>query len=379
MVNRFRFVEILLCLLILLFSGCESDEPVDEIPVDRTVLVYLLANNDLSNDLKTNVNAMISVAKKGVVNEGNLLVYLDDTSGESSLYRITAKGREIVKEYGERNSATREVLREVIDDVTTMYPAKEYGLIFGGHGSGWMDNSKTEKVYRSMEKTGIGLPLTRAFGTDGGNWMNLDDMAAGIPDKTFRFILFDVCYMAGVETAYALRHKTDYIVASGTEVMGAGYPYSRIIPLMFLLSLNLEDICDVFYEYYQGKNATTGVIDCRELEALAAVIKEVRNQYPERYASVSSDRSLMQQFGRNGYKNCFYDLSDFMLRVIGDDEELQQEYNEQMALTVPYMKSSSYFLELPIKTYCGLSTYIPLPGEINDFYDNLEWSKAIND
>ena len=49
--------------------------------------------------------------------------------------------------------------------------------------------------------------------------MEIDDLAKGLPDDLFDFILFDACYMASVECTYELRNKAEYILASPTETM----------------------------------------------------------------------------------------------------------------------------------------------------------------
>ena len=40
--------------------------------------------------------------------------------------------------YDQENSASPQVLKRVINDVTRLYPAKSYGLIVFSHGSGWL-------------------------------------------------------------------------------------------------------------------------------------------------------------------------------------------------------------------------------------------------
>lgn len=50
----------------------------------------------------------------------------------------------------------------------------------------------------------------------------------------------------------------------------------------------------------------------------------------------------------------------------------------QLQLAIPYVNYTNSFFEIALEKYCGLSIYIPFPNEKNDFYDNLEWSKAIN-
>lgn len=379
--SKFRIIGILYFFFsIFLFTGCQKEDFVAEDPVDRTILVYMLANNNLSEYANQNIELMLSAASKGALNGGNLIVYLDDKKGNSELIRITqSKGYEVIKKYGERNSANSMVLKEVIEDMTLMYPAKDYGLIFWGHGSGWMEGTTSQAMYSLQKRNLSGLPLTRAYGVDGNYWMNIDDLVEGIPDNMFHFILFDVCYMAGIETAYALRNKTEFLIASATEVMGNGYPYNLIIPHIYRNSLVLENICESFYHYYTQQTypyASVSLIHCESLDSLARIVKKIRNTYKERYLLL--DRTSIQQFGRNEFNNKFFDMDDFISNVVPTDSEEYKEFSNQLQLAIPYVNYTNRFFEITLKKYCGLSIYIPFPNEKNDFYDNLEWSKAIN-
>ena len=46
------------------------------------------------------------------------------------------------------------------------------------------------------------LFILHGYTQDGNNWMEIDDLAKGLPDDLFDFILFDACYMASVECTY---------------------------------------------------------------------------------------------------------------------------------------------------------------------------------
>lgn len=379
--SKFQIIDILyLFFSVFLFTGCQKENFVVEAPVDRTVLVYMLANNNLSEYANQNIELMLSAASKGALNGGNLIVYLDDKKGNSQLIRITqSKEYKVIKKYGERNSANSMVLKEVIEDMMSMYPAKDYGLIFWGHGSGWMEGTTSQTMYNLQKRNLSGLPLTRAYGVDGNYWMNIDDLVEGIPDNTFHFILFDVCYMAGIETAYALRNKTEFLIASATEVMGNGYPYDLIIPHIYRNSLVLENICESFYHYYTQQTypyASVSLIHSESLDSLARVVKKIRNIYKEKY--LLPDRTSIQQFGRNEFNNKFFDMNDFISNVVPTDSEEYKEFSNQLQLAIPYVNYTNSFFEIALEKYCGLSIYIPFPNEKNDFYDNLEWSKAIN-
>ena len=221
---------ILLLGIVILFSGCANEDEPEQEPVNRTVLIYMLSNNNLGSTYRfdtQNINDMLQVAASGGLNGGNLIIYRDgyDTNPQLIQIRKNESGsaeKAIIKEYPDRNSATTEVMRSVIDETKELFPAKEYGLILWSHSTGWAPGNSSLALSPARRYE---LP-TRSFGQDGKNYMEIDELAEAIPDKQFHFILTDVCFMGGIECAYQLRNKTDYYIGSAAEVLGAGMPYS---------------------------------------------------------------------------------------------------------------------------------------------------------
>lgn len=123
--------------IVILFSGCANEDEPEQGPVNRTVLIYMLSNNNLGSTYRfdtQNINDMLQVAASGGLNGGNLIIYRDgyDTNPQLIQIRKNESGsaeKAIIKEYPDRNSATTEVMRSVIDETKELFPAKEYGLI----------------------------------------------------------------------------------------------------------------------------------------------------------------------------------------------------------------------------------------------------------
>ena len=135
---------ILLLGIVILFSGCANEDEPEQEPVNRTVLIYMLSNNNLGSTYRfdtQNINDMLQVAASGGLNGGNLIIYRDgyDTNPQLIQIRKNESGsaeKAIIKEYPDRNSATTEVMRSVIDETKELFPAKEYGLILWSHSTG---------------------------------------------------------------------------------------------------------------------------------------------------------------------------------------------------------------------------------------------------
>ena len=118
--------------IVALFSGCANEDEPEQEPVNRTVLIYMLSNNNLGSTYRfdtQNINDMLQVAASGGLNGGNLIIYRDgyDTNPQLIQIRKNESGsaeKAIIKEYPDRNSTTTEVMRSVIDETKELFPAK---------------------------------------------------------------------------------------------------------------------------------------------------------------------------------------------------------------------------------------------------------------
>ena len=231
-----------LTIALLLLCACEKEEePQVPLVAGRTVLVYFAADNNLSGSVEGDIAAMEDGLLHTDMHNGNLLVYVDKKGQSPQLLRLVQEGdsvrRELIEEYViDHASATAERLRQVLQQVTDTYPSDRYGLVLWSHGTAWLPAD-----YKNY---------LRSFGTDTGNhFMSVNDLTAALSDYHFDFLLFDACYMASLEVAYALRHCTDYLIASPTEVLADGFPYQLFMQDLFTPEANVVDIATQFYTY----------------------------------------------------------------------------------------------------------------------------------
>lgn len=116
---RMKLYTLLCISFFLLFTACnQDDDPVPPEVGSRTVLVYIVADNNLSSFAKEDVEEMIAGMESVDLSSSNLLVYQDDRVAPV-LFRISRnkKGRlekEIIKEYAEQVSTKASVMKEVI-------------------------------------------------------------------------------------------------------------------------------------------------------------------------------------------------------------------------------------------------------------------------
>lgn len=351
-------------LFALLLTNCNKEE-INNPTKARTVLVYMAADNSLGKDGfdSQNIKAMLEGAEEKGLNGGNLIVYRDSRDTIPQLIQITAQGKKIIKEYPKhQNSASIQAMQEAISDTKTTFPANSYGLILWSHGSNWFPS---------------GMEL-RAFGQDKNNWMELSDLKAAIPDATFDFIIFDACYMGGIEVAYELREKADYIIAAPTEILGSGMPYKDISSQLFANPLSLPAICDAFYDYYAESSATIALIYTPALETLADATRNVMLTSFDKTEDIQLNS--LQRYFRGSYYG-MYDFDDYISRITSNEPYAQ--FQSALENVVIHKKNTKNFLiaygGFKIEHFCGLSSFIIKKNNnaINQKYMDLDWYKAV--
>ena len=115
-------------------------------PVDRAVLLYLLADNSLGRGGfdRQNLADMIQACRDGAFGGNRLIFYHDDSKAEKPMLKeVTPLGLKILKEYDAAPlSVAPERMEEVIGDFKRIAPADRYGLILWSHATGWLINGE---------------------------------------------------------------------------------------------------------------------------------------------------------------------------------------------------------------------------------------------
>lgn len=390
---------LLLSFIIIFQCGCvreETEHSPAETPVaDRTLVVYLAGDNNLWQYMDRNIAGI----REGMQSEkisGNtkVVVYYDTPYDVPRLWEFGTGSETLLKEYPEHNSASGATLREVVEDMVRLSPARRYGLVLGSHGTAWIPSSAIGHLTRTFSDNTGEWPETRFFGEDVSvtptGYMDLDELANALPNRTFDYILFDACYMGSVEVAYALKDKTDYIISSPAEEVADGYPYARVLPALLAHTPDLVSVCDGFYEYYathedeRYHSATVSLVRtaglCRLYQAVSDLSKTAMEAEPDVFAKM--DIRDIQHYDR--YKRPFlFDLKETMDRVAEKNLiSAQQKLRFESALdaTVLYEAHTPYCFGQPVRVSCGLSTYIPVEEytELNDHYKSMQWNCLIS-
>lgn len=383
---KFRLPNYIVAFIFILssFLSCSDEVPVpdpSDNPVDRTVLIYMAADNNLSTFAYNNIDLILKGAAAANLGKGNLLVYFDPIDQTPQLLRIT-KGKNgkavqtVVKTYEEQNSASAEVLHNLINEVLKDYPAESYGLVLWSHGTAWFPSNI--------------FSMLRSFAQDGSKVMEIDQLQAALPDKVFDFILFDACYMASTEVIYALRNKANYIIGSPTETMAYGFPYEKILTPMFQEAIDLESICREFYEYYNqqddyNRSGTVSLSATAPMEKLAGIVKEiVKGKEETIYNLPINDMQHLEHL--TGTYHALYDLDDYIARLATPEQYAKfSQCLDEVVLYKQHTPSATYVYggltgtQVAIRHFSGHSIYVPQKAlsSLNEWYKNTDWYKAV--
>lgn len=368
----------------------------------RVVLIYAMAYNDLSPAISEDIKELCEGDIPGARSTDVLLVYARHTAKYGDyktpsapvLYKAYRdnKGnvrRDTLTVYPDTDvSASPEVLNKVLTDVQTKFPARSYGVVFTSHATGWIPScyqynksDEDEIIWASAPR--MQYPLTKSLGEEfpanSGTGIEIRDLADVIPMK-LDFCLMDACLMGGVEVAYELKDKCDYLVCSPTEILSNGFIYTTMAGHLFAAGdADLRAVCEDVYNYYEAqsgiyRSCTITLVDCSKLEPLAGVCADIIATHRQQLES--TDRKTIQAYFYNRL-HWYYDLRSVM-RKIGADEAQMARLESALADCILYFGATEKFFDLKLEDVCGLSMYFPYPDnqELNDFYKPYAWNIA---
>lgn len=422
-------------LLLSATVGCCKEKPEEPVNVNRKVLLfYECGVNNLTSYLKNNMDGTEKGLPAGYVPRESgdvVLIYsryskgaFDYTPVESHLRRIYKKPNgkivsDTLKTFGtETIAASSSTMRQVLTYVKDEFPAKGYGLVFSSHGSGWLpagyyyspsrfeDDHKGEvgTSRQGIAAQSVGHPrlpvpegdlpdtdpfygMTRSIGQDYikgsyyGHEMSVSEFADAIPYH-LDYLLFDMCFSGGVEVAYGLKDKADYLGLSPAEVLGDGmFNYTKITS--FLLDRETPDLEGLFkdsfemYDKQSGlyRSSTVNLVRTSGLDNLASVCARMINEYSDALADAPVDD--IQGYYRQG-RHYFYDLVDIFEKCGASKADLE-DLDKAVDGCVIYKNSTGQFLEdYDIKAYSGFSMYLPCAGTplLDLYYRKEVWNNA---
>lgn len=380
-------------ILLLLLSACDSEsEPVTDkseetwTPRDAqmTLFMYMPWSEGLTGYLHSNLDDMEKVIVANNYGDCRVIAFICNSSISAQMIELTPYGRITHKQYSAPDIATADGIASILHDMQDISPSPLYAMTIGCHGMGWLPagslNATPQTLVKSIKSA------TRYFGGLASQWqINVTTLANALElaDIHLQYLLFDACYMGGVEVAYSLKDNTDVFVASPTEIINAGMPYNLIgNNLLQPQGVDWKEVCNKFLEFYKNYKLPFGIlsaIDCRKLDHLAITVKEIMDSHTWDY----ENNSMLQQFG--GYKDdvLFYDLGQYAETLAADSPSLISQFNNALSQTVIAKVNTDYYYTdytgaHRVTQFSGLSTSAPSTSPYAADWNNTQWAQDTN-
>lgn len=351
----------------------------------QTMLLYM-PGRSLLDFYKHNIESVSSAVSHRVPGDGRIVVcYQPDNHRSAVLQEIYYDALSnrcetaTLKRYESFNAGSEVSVRQLFEDAAELAPARRYGLIIGCHGKAWIPAASGTIPYSATSQADdVWTPApdakpTRSFG-DSGYELDIPALASILSSLTLRFdyLIFDDCFMANIETLYDLRGAVDRVVASPCEIMGAGFPYDRVLPHLFAeqgASHDLEKACWEFWNFYendwasQPSNEQSGCISMAvmsELDGLAEVMRRINDNGKQPF-----EISELQYY-KGGSTPLFYDLGHYVTLSCGDPA-LVDEFMTQLDRAFPAscrLHTAKFYSQYnnalnPVHFYTGVSVSEP--------------------
>ena len=392
----------LLIVICVTFVGCEPKPHEDKTP-PQTIIFYM-AGTDLKSFFRTNREAIKSALNQNIQGKSRVVILYQNTNNEAELKEYYFQDglcqEKVLATYTLPAQMNATEMGYIFSDIVGHTPSKSHSLIIGSHGLGWIPigaEPQSSAAQLGMKKTDVitheelwerkGDVVTRFLGENScpQNRFDVTDLAQALASTGVKmeYIIFDACFMANVESIYDLRNNAKYIIGSPCEIMGAGFPYAKIMPELLKgegISYDLNAVCRIFnedYAAYPGYSGTVALFDCAQLDGLAQAMKRVNNADKKEY----KQSSIQTYEGLSPH--VFFDLGDYVDKMCAD-EEAKSAFNAQLNRTVLSKYTlDSFFSQYGtlgiyrINVFTGMSTSAPSPL-YRSAYEQTAWYKATN-
>lgn len=437
--SMWRGLWLVLCMAVVMTSCRDDESDTDGAQTQgrRTVLVYMAAENSMQEAYMPGElgqqhkdSAELVRGSKYLAAQDRLLLFMDDKSSPR-LYQLRPGGGapHLVYAWPEDVCSTSpDVLREVLDRVVEQAPAQEYGLVMWSHATGWVPSTNKDYAAPSAstsDKTteasaGSLLAWGIDVGVDGegdkaadGRWgaqMDVADMAQAIEHSRMghlKYVFFDACLMQSVETCYALREATDYVVASPISTPMAGACYEAAVR-DGLFSADLADIARAYFSAVTDPDRQVGeyddfgmVISVVQTDRLPALAEAVKTALPltPLCQHESPDMTGVLNYAHYAYKFDYrphnYDAACALRRLLpAESAELAACLAALEAAVVCRLATDEFWIgswegyqKVDAEAFSGIAMFVPQKvyatnanycshGDLNEAFRHTSWYDA---
>ncbi len=388
--------------LLLLLVSCDNEPEQPRVQPDviekgdtarRTLLVYMMAENSLNNFAALDVDEILQ-AVPTVPRDCRLFVYVDDNKFPqlTQYLRLTNGdvGSSVYQPFdADVCSSDTTALAVVFDCILKDYPTETLDVVMWSHGDGWLRGPLNSAHQRS-----IGIDNGKnSYSNTVTTTIEIEELAAlleKLPVKVDR-LMFDACFMQGVEVAYALRNAAEWIIASPAEIPGDGALYSTLVGCFFN-SDGPEDIMDSYVFAYE--NESTGAVLSAVRSSGMQNLADVTYSYVIKYFNSGKRREYTDVFsylpggrysGLPSYPS-YYDMNAIMKKYLTANE--YAHWRGAFDAAVTYVASSPKWysaicgrsIVYDDSVAGGLSLYMPQHYSRNEKFNSdfrsTEWYSA---
>ena len=419
MISYKHFLRVAIVAIIPFFCNCQNEK--DATPTTplkgKIVLHYMAVQNSLGaedTDGWSYANDDLKEIQEGCqyMSPGDTLVVLvddKDTPRIYAYYRNCPSPLTLYTFSTDINTSNPQSLEFFLTWARQNFSNEIYGLGIGTHANGWIPPTNTNYYSASQFSlgidTGIGGNMYNDRDSTGhtGAQMDISEFAQAIIRSGVHphYIFFDACLMQNIETAYELRHTTDYIVASPMSISAYGANYTHLLK-KGLFSDQVTDIVQTYFEdvndpkqqiKYGDYGLIISVINTAELENLAACTKEIVVPHFMNQQTCSLNNVLHYYYYNPSYYYTiphYFDALNAMQAILLPEELLR--WKKQLQRTVCYKQANNRFLlgpysndyeELDTASCGGANILKPKPAytqhsayNFNQQFHQTSWYKA---
>ncbi len=370
-------------------TACDDDDstvtPADQ-TLRRLVVVYIAAENSLTNYAQSDLDEMVS-GRAGIPSDCALAVYFDNSqSGQSPTVSLidSDNGQTTLKTFSDDPVSTDSAsMQETLTYIVNSVPAREYALVLWSHGSGWLPEA-------SDRRNTWGVDNGRNNTSDNGQQMALTTLTHVLENVGvhWQYILYDACFMQCVEVAFQLRQVTDWSIGSPAEIPAYGAPYDSIMAHLFQADDFARDIPQSYHDWYEAHYSTGVILSSIRSSQLDALLQatasalDTLDDFPttgvQKYCAYASSTNWLSEF---------YDMASLMGHWLGTAD--YQTWAAAMQQAIPYRFAThrwetAYSAITPVLSdtthFAATSMYLPQEGRtsVNALWRQLDWGSALN-
>ncbi len=294
MSNRKLLTILLILAMAFVLSAChDNDDPspdTDAMPTHTVIVIFpwtgsaTSASGGLSQSLRANIDSIDAATQRmGSLGTCRVMLFHATAPHTATLSEITVDRGTVnhipVRTYDGITYSLPDLVG-LLNDAVRAAPTGRYSLIIGSHATGWLPPG-------SRPQRGLPRPTTgmrRAWGGLSADMQaSVERLDSAIRLSAMRhadYALFDGCYMANIETAYALRQSVTWLVASTSEVLANGMPYQLTWRELTAEQPSWQRVVAAFYDFYSSYRYPYGalsVTDCRVATDAARLMRRLND------------------------------------------------------------------------------------------------------